>query len=170
LSEDDKAKVIAHIMDTSNWAASRDLKSQTNSASSSTPLSSKQPDYPNTSTTTPQATAATATAISVPIKKELSTSSSLALTPLSKGQQIFVPPRPGLNGAKAHALAGKTFVLTGIFPEVGGGIGLNLGKDRLKDIITAFGGKVTGSVSGKTDVVVIGKGIFMCRYYAQYPT
>lgn len=111
------------------------------------------------STITPQATAAAASAISVPIKKEHSTSSSLALTPKPKNQQVFVPPRPGVNGAKVHALAGKTFVLTGIFPEVGGGIGLNLGKDRLKDIITAFGGKVTGSVSGKTDIVVIGKGV-----------
>jgi len=48
---------------------------------------------------------------------------------------------------------------SGTFPEVGGGVGLNLGKDKLKDIITSFGGKVTSSVSGRTDVVVVGKGL-----------
>jgi hypothetical protein len=30
-------------------------------------------------------------------------------------------------------------VLTGIFPEIGGGSGLSLGKDRLKAIIESFG-------------------------------
>ena len=64
---------------------------------------------------------------------------------------------PGLNGASSNALAGKTFVLTGVFPEIGGGAGLNLGKDRLKSIIEKFGGRVTGSVSGRTDVLLAGK-------------
>merc|ERR1719399_2135707 len=54
-------------------------------------------------------------------------------------------------------MAGKTCVLTGIFPEGGGGGGLSLGKDRVKSMIESFGGRVTGSVSGKTDVLVVGK-------------
>jgi DNA ligase (NAD+) len=45
-------------------------------------------------------------------------------------------------------LAGKTFVLTGTFP--------NLGRDDAKDLLEAAGAKVAGSVSKKTDYVVAG--------------
>ena len=38
----------------------------------------------------------------------------------------------------------------------GGGDGLTLGKDKLKKLITDFGGAVTGSISGKTNFVVVG--------------
>lgn len=62
----------------------------------------------------------------------------------------FFMPKPGVNGAVAGILNGKKLVLTGTFPEVGGGSGLNLGKDRMVQMIESFGGKVTGSVSGKT--------------------
>jgi len=48
-------------------------------------------------------------------------------------------------------------VLTGLFPEVGGGEGLQLGKERAKKMITSFGGKVTSAVSGRTDFLVVGK-------------
>ena len=44
-----------------------------------------------------------------------------------------------------------------MFPELGGGEGFQLGKARLKSIIESFGGRVTGDVSGKTDVLVVGK-------------
>jgi DNA ligase (NAD+) len=47
-----------------------------------------------------------------------------------------------------QTLAGKTFVLTGTLPT--------LGRDEAKEIIEAAGGKVTGSVSKKTDYVVAG--------------
>jgi hypothetical protein len=36
--------------------------------------------------------------------------------------------------------------------------GLNLGKDKLKGLVESFGGKVTGSVSGLTNYLVVGKG------------
>lgn len=65
------------------------------------------------------------------------------------GKARFVIPRPGRDGI-AGVLAGKKFVLTGLFPEVGGGSGLNLGKDRMIQMIESFGGQVTSSVSGKT--------------------
>jgi hypothetical protein len=68
----------------------------------------------------------------------------------------FVMPHPGVNGAASGCLEGKTFVLSGIFPEVGGGMGLKLGKDRLKQMIQAFGGRVTSAISGKTSFLVIG--------------
>mmetsp|Transcript_33665 Transcript_33665/g.39222 ORF Transcript_33665/g.39222 Transcript_33665/m.39222 type:complete len:203 (+) Transcript_33665:488-1096(+) len=84
-----------------------------------------------------------------------STSTSTALT---KKKQKFVIPKPGQAGAKdASLMEGKRFVITGTFPEVGGGIGLSLGKDAVKKMIESFGGKVTSAVSGKTDYLVVGK-------------
>ncbi|KAI9011624.1 hypothetical protein DFJ74DRAFT_645598 [Hyaloraphidium curvatum] len=72
------------------------------------------------------------------------------------GTQLVLP-RPGVGNAIAGAFAGQTFVLTGIFPEVGGGAGLDLGKGRTRAFIESFGGRVTGSVSGKTTYLVVGK-------------
>ncbi|MGK7920881.1 MAG: helix-hairpin-helix domain-containing protein, partial [Trichodesmium sp.] len=46
-------------------------------------------------------------------------------------------------------LEGKTFVLTGTLP--------NLKRDEAKNLIQNAGGKVTGSVSSKTDFVVVGE-------------
>jgi DNA ligase (NAD+) len=53
-------------------------------------------------------------------------------------------PIPGTEGP----LAGKTFVLTGTLPE--------LSRDAATERIEAAGGKVTGSVSKKTDYLVAG--------------
>ncbi|KAI8897827.1 hypothetical protein BC833DRAFT_592187 [Globomyces pollinis-pini] len=69
----------------------------------------------------------------------------------------FHTPVAGKNGAIPQFLQGKTVVCTGLFPELGGGSGLNLGKDKLKKMIQDFGGRVTGSVSGKTDILVVGQ-------------
>lgn len=44
-----------------------------------------------------------------------------------------------------------------ILVQVGGGAGLNMGKDKVKEMIASFGGRVTGSVSGKTNFLVVGK-------------
>lgn len=72
-------------------------------------------------------------------------------------RERFVAPAPGKEGAEPGVLKGKTFVLTGVFPELGGGSGLELGKARAKALIEQFGGRVTGSISGKTDILVVGK-------------
>ena len=53
-------------------------------------------------------------------------------------------PLPGEDGK----LAGQTFVLTGTLPD--------LSRERATEMIEAAGGKVTGSVSGKTSYVVAG--------------
>ena len=67
----------------------------------------------------------------------------------------FTIPKPGVNGV-AGVLNGKRFVLTGVFPEVGGGTGLSLGKDRVTSMIESFGGVVTSAVSGKTNFLLVG--------------
>ncbi len=53
-------------------------------------------------------------------------------------------PIPGTEGP----LVGKTFVLTGTLPD--------LSREKATELIEAAGGKVTGSVSKKTDYVVAG--------------
>jgi len=50
--------------------------------------------------------------------------------------------------ATSLPLAGRTFVLTGTLPH--------LKRDEAKDGIEALGGKVAGSVSKKTDYVIVG--------------
>lgn len=44
-----------------------------------------------------------------------------------------------------------------IFVITSGGAGLNLGKDRVKAMIESFGGRCTGSISGKTTMLIVGK-------------
>ena len=53
------------------------------------------------------------------------------------------------TGEGLQGVAGKTFVLTGTLPT--------LSRDAAKDLIEAAGGKVSGSVSKKTDYVVAGE-------------
>jgi DNA ligase (NAD+) len=61
------------------------------------------------------------------------------------GLDLTAPKR---ERAPAGAFAGKTFVLTGTLPT--------LTRDDASALIVAAGGKVTGSVSKKTDYVVAG--------------
>jgi len=74
----------------------------------------------------------------------------------SNGNQAFKFLTPGVGGAIAGRLEDKRFVVTGVFPELGGGFGLKLGRDKMKEMIECFGGKVTGSISGKTNFVIVG--------------
>jgi DNA ligase (NAD+) len=61
------------------------------------------------------------------------------------GVVMSAPKRAKVSDGK---LAGKTFVLTGTLP--------NLSREEATELIQSAGGKVTGSVSKKTDYVVVG--------------
>jgi DNA ligase (NAD+) len=63
------------------------------------------------------------------------------------GLQFEMPD--AVQSAGDASLKGKTFVLTGTFP--------NLSRDEAKDLIQARGGRVSSSVSPKTDYVVSGE-------------
>lgn len=63
------------------------------------------------------------------------------------GLRLKQEPKP--KAVSDSPVAGKTFVLTGTLP--------NLTRDEAKEKIEAAGGKVTGSVSKKTDYVVAGE-------------
>jgi len=63
--------------------------------------------------------------------------------------ELGVSPRPEAAVAAApSAVGGKTFVLTGTLPS--------MSRDQAKEMIEAAGGKVSGSVSKKTDYLVAG--------------
>eukprot|EP00804_Cyclotella_cryptica_P018531 CCRYP_004336-RA/>CCRYP_004336-RA protein AED:0.25 eAED:0.25 QI:65/1/1/1/0.75/0.8/5/136/650 len=102
------------------------------------------------------AAAATSSTNQELVPRASSSTTSTAMV-ASSGKARFVIPRPGVDGAIPDVLKGKKFVLTGIFPEVGGGSGLTLGKDRVTQMIESFSGRVTSAVSGATDYLVVGR-------------
>ena len=187
LNREQQVLFVQHVIDQSNWArktkASKpppDLKAAAAAAkqaakSTSSSAQKKQDTPPNTKTSAPSAkpqphhhhhhhrplNAAAApfvpSSTTLAVAAAATSSSSAAVVTKTDVKERFVVPRPGLNGAIVNVLEKKTFVLTGVFPEVGGGAGLNLGKDRVKAMIESFGGRVTSGVSGKTNYVVVGK-------------
>ena len=130
--------------------------SSSSSSSSSSNSSSTVPPAPSSSSVPLPSTissnsfgggsgAAAALVVSSPAAGALAVARGAAKPQTAVGaavRQKFVVPVPGVNGAKPHALAGKTLVLTGVFPELGGGCGLNLGKARLTALVEQFGGRV----------------------------
>jgi DNA ligase (NAD+) len=67
----------------------------------------------------------------------------------SAGVQLHADPPIGATAATALPLEGKSFVITGTLPT--------LKRDEAKALIQKAGGKVTGSVSSKTDYVLLGE-------------
>ncbi|MCX8031798.1 MAG: NAD-dependent DNA ligase LigA [Thermoleophilia bacterium] len=73
--------------------------------------------------------------------------------PSERAEAAFAAAGAGRAGAVGEAgagpLAGKTFVLTGTLPH--------LTREEATELIEGAGGRVTGSVSSKTDYVVVGE-------------
>lgn len=144
LPPEDQSAFVKHVMDKSHWArASKKKMEAAAQASSAVVVAAPKADQDSAGETK---VPAAATAV-VPQKSSAVTT----------GKKKFVIPRPGKNGCKENVLQGETVVLTGIFPELGGGAALSLGKDRAKALVQSFGGRVTSSVSGKTTVLLVGK-------------
>ena len=61
-----------------------------------------------------------------------------------------------MNSSAFVSAVGKTFVLTGVFPSMGGGTGLDVGKAALTKLIVESGGVVKESVTKRTDYLVTG--------------
>ena len=158
LPHSDQRALVDFCMDRNNWARPQKKKMIAAAAASAafdaaTDNDTTQDVHPEAA---PSSMAAGATA-GADAASSLSSANTTAVSAELK-RKVFVIPKPGQDGASsASVFAGKTFVLTGVFPEVGGGTGLGMGKDRVKAMIQAFGGRVTGSISGKTDVLVVGK-------------
>lgn len=69
-------------------------------------------------------------------------------------------PSEALDGNKPSGcpkFSGMVFAISGVFPELGGGNGINLGKEEVANMIRSRNGRVAGSVSSKTTVLVVGK-------------
>ncbi len=71
------------------------------------------------------------------------------VTPLAQGGAGIELEQTAPVSPEQQPLSGKTFVLTGTLPT--------LSRDQAKALIEAAGGKVAGSVSKKTDYVVVGE-------------
>jgi DNA ligase (NAD+) len=64
-------------------------------------------------------------------------------------EERAAPPEGGAVGSEPAALEGKSFVITGTLP--------GLTRNEAKALILGHGGRVTGSVSGKTDYLLCGE-------------
>jgi hypothetical protein len=68
----------------------------------------------------------------VPKKPKMETdvpmSNVMVVSSGNKKKPKFTIPSPGMDGAQDGCFTGLRFVLTGVFPQVGGGTGLNMGK------------------------------------------
>ena len=93
----------------------------------------------------------------VGLANESTSAVAVSSNAIVKTNNRFVIPKPGVDGAVVNKLEGKTFVISGIFPEIGGGRGLSLGKENVKKMVAAFGGRVTSAISGKTNFLLLGK-------------
>lgn len=92
----------------------------------------------------------------LPLQVEQDAGTSMPHSPNAAGTPSLKFFVPGEDGTIQDKLLGKQFCLTGVFPELGGGNGLKLGKDKMKELLQNFGGKVTSTISGKTHYVIKG--------------
>jgi len=90
------------------------------------------------------------------VRDDTGCTSSIGTVASRDGEQAVEEVQPVVAQSRT-LLAGQTFVMTGTFPDLGGGEGLDLGKQRAKKMMESFGARVTSAVSGKTSFVLVGK-------------
>lgn len=79
---------------------------------------------------------------------------SSQLSQLSEADPVAELPAPTPDAFKINEKKKMSFVLTGTFPDVGGGSGLKKGKGGVTDFIEQCGGEVKSAVSKKTSYLV----------------
>ena len=90
------------------------------------------------------------------VRDDTGCTSSIGTVASRDGEQAVEEVQPVVAQSRT-LLAGQTFVMTGTFPDLGGGEGLDLGKLTAKKMMQSFGARVTSAVSGKTSFVLVGK-------------
>jgi hypothetical protein len=155
LDEEQRGLFCEHVMDPNNWAKKINRKKSAESKAAPAAESTKKRTKPTVGTATePPFAESTNKRDKKPTGKKSKKSAkssdatsqselpsdAVASVPDSTASAIvkhtakkqFIVPSPGVGGAvDASFLAGKTFVMTGLFPEVGGVTGLSLGKDKV---------------------------------------
>lgn len=122
MDEDDQLTFVRHVINSDHWAGNKKRKA----ASASGPSKAKK--------------AAKAKG------RKQSADTWAHIVPGS-----FSILAPGVGEAESESfLKGKTFVMTGVFPEVGGGDDDSIGVEQLKSMIESFGGKVITRFSKNT--------------------
>lgn len=171
LSEHEQRRVASHAMNKANWARRQGRRAVTttgrgvgtgagasSSGGGSSSASSRSPTAGySAGSGGHSAYAAPTSGTAQSLVGHRGPTSTAMVAPPSAGRGFYIIPRPGVNGAPRDFLKGKTVVMTGVFPEIGGGAGLNLGKDRLRTMCESFGARVTSAISGKTDMLIVGK-------------
>jgi len=73
---------------------------------------------------------------------------------------------PGVDGAidDEKLLRGKTFLISGMFPEVGGRDGDVMGVGNIKAMIQSFGGKVITRFSKNTNFLLVGRDAIASKF------
>jgi hypothetical protein len=172
LSKEDRRILVQHVMNRGNWAAARGKKNflKAPKPEPTTPTKVVNPMLVDSKPTQapPQKTAAKGASTSkghgIPesalqrpegLAKGLAKAYNTASSLVASKKPVFMIPRPSPENRRC--LEGKICCMTGIFPEVGGGAGLSLGKEKVKRIVESFGGTVRSCVSGKTHILIVGK-------------
>jgi len=184
LSKEDRSKLVQHVMNRGNWAAARKKNLVSWQAPKSEPTTPTKPllvDLTKPTQAPPQSAptakgASTSKGQGIPesalrileggsyippstaLAKESGNAAkgkSAMTAAAAPKKPVFIIPRP--NPENRRCMEGKICCMTGIFPEVGGGSGLSLGKEKVTKIVESFGGIVRSCVSGKTDILIVGK-------------
>mmetsp|Transcript_6153 Transcript_6153/g.9572 ORF Transcript_6153/g.9572 Transcript_6153/m.9572 type:complete len:533 (+) Transcript_6153:27-1625(+) len=149
-------EVVTHVADKSHWAK---LIKRTNTTRVSSTNALTMPGVK-----VPFAESSTSSSSSQDAQSPSPDSSSSTKVSSNKHVARF-KERFSIEPIEPDMLKGHTCVLTGLFPEVGGGGGLNLGKNRLKEMLCSFGARVTNAISGRTTLLVVGQkpGMSKCK-------
>ncbi len=133
LDEENQMAFVRHVIDSDHWAGNRKRKA----GSASDTSKAKNAKVASKTESTSRAAKS----------GKKSTGPTANIVPGS-----YSIPVPGVGGAvdDENFLKGMTFVLSGIFIEVGGGDDDSIGVENLKSMIESFGGKVTTRFSKNT--------------------